>query len=88
MIHNKTINCLKCLLKGIERPAIRQMRGTGEPVCAIHALEGLPSDFANRNVGRNDKCHCGSGKKFKKCHGSPQALAETNTIKIEFAKPE
>ena len=21
-------------------------------------------------VGRNDPCHCGSGKKFKKCHGS------------------
>ena len=20
-------------------------------------------------VGRNDPCHCGSGKKFKKCHG-------------------
>lgn len=22
------------------------------------------------NVGRNDPCPCGSGKKFKKCHGS------------------
>ena len=21
------------------------------------------------NVGRNDPCPCGSGKKFKKCHG-------------------
>jgi SEC-C motif-containing protein len=21
------------------------------------------------DVGRNDPCHCGSGKKFKKCHG-------------------
>ena len=21
-------------------------------------------------VGRNDPCHCGSGKKFKKCHGA------------------
>lgn len=21
------------------------------------------------NIGRNDPCHCGSGKKFKKCHG-------------------
>lgn len=21
-------------------------------------------------IGRNDPCHCGSGKKFKKCHGS------------------
>lgn len=21
-------------------------------------------------IGRNDPCHCGSGKKFKKCHGN------------------
>jgi len=20
-------------------------------------------------IGRNDPCHCGSGKKFKRCHG-------------------
>lgn len=24
------------------------------------------------NVGRNDLCPCGSGKKFKKCHGANQ----------------
>lgn len=23
-----------------------------------------------RDVGRNDPCPCGSGRKFKKCHGS------------------
>ena len=22
------------------------------------------------DLGRNDPCHCGSGKKFKKCHGA------------------
>ena len=22
----------------------------------------------SRKVGRNDPCHCGSGKKYKKCH--------------------
>jgi uncharacterized protein YecA (UPF0149 family) len=22
-------------------------------------------------VGRNDPCPCGSGKKYKKCHGAP-----------------
>ena len=25
-----------------------------------------------QKVGRNDPCPCGSGKKFKKCHGTPQ----------------
>jgi preprotein translocase subunit SecA len=26
-------------------------------------------------VGRNDPCPCGSGKKYKKCHGATEALA-------------
>jgi preprotein translocase subunit SecA len=25
---------------------------------------------ADQQVGRNEPCWCGSGKKFKKCHGS------------------
>ncbi len=29
---------------------------------------GAPRDWSN--VGRNDPCPCGSGKKFKKCHGA------------------
>jgi len=24
---------------------------------------------ASTSVGRNDRCPCGSGKKYKKCHG-------------------
>jgi preprotein translocase subunit SecA len=32
---------------------------------------GLPGGQADwSNVGRNDPCPCGSGKKFKKCHGA------------------
>lgn len=27
-------------------------------------------DIGSSNVGRNDPCSCGSGKKYKKCHGS------------------
>jgi len=26
-------------------------------------------ELGNRQVGRNDPCPCGSGKKYKKCHG-------------------
>ena len=33
-------------------------------------------------VGRNDQCPCGSGKKFKKCHGSPSAQALQGTPSI------
>ncbi len=32
------------------------------------ALAGGGKDWSN--VGRNDPCPCGSGKKFKKCHGA------------------
>jgi|GEM_PF-6212030 len=28
----------------------------------------------DNEIGRNDPCPCGSGKKYKKCHGSPDAL--------------
>jgi preprotein translocase subunit SecA len=31
---------------------------------------GLPPGTISRKVGRNDACPCGSGKKFKKCHGA------------------
>ena len=35
------------------------------------ALEqGEKGDYANLNIGRNDPCPCGSGKKYKHCHGS------------------
>ncbi|MDP3276875.1 MAG: SEC-C metal-binding domain-containing protein [Deltaproteobacteria bacterium] len=30
----------------------------------IEPVRALPTP------GRNDPCHCGSGKKFKKCHGA------------------
>ena len=35
-------------------------RGIGPRVETVHRAE---------TPGRNDPCHCGSGKKFKKCHG-------------------
>jgi preprotein translocase subunit SecA len=30
---------------------------------------GLPTKVQRTKVGRNDPCPCGSGKKYKKCHG-------------------
>ncbi len=32
--------------------------------------EAMPADVDWASVGRNDPCPCGSGKKFKKCHGA------------------
>ena len=34
-----------------------------------------PQRRAEPKVGRNDPCPCGSGKKYKKCHGSATASA-------------
>jgi len=41
-------------------------RATGKPI--IDATK--PAKLIIRKVGSNEKCPCGSGKKFKKCCGS------------------
>jgi len=41
--------------------------GADEEALQAQAQGTLPDEFAN--VGRNDACPCGSGKKFKHCHG-------------------
>jgi preprotein translocase subunit SecA len=43
-------------------------RPTRTPVAA--GPPGAPS--AERKIGRNDPCWCGSGKKYKKCHGKDE----------------
>jgi uncharacterized protein len=50
----------------------------GEALMAVQELRTIWVDFAPRpetrrvdpRPGRNDPCPCGSGKKFKKCHGA------------------
>gem|GEM_PF-2035111 len=34
-----------------------------------HHAPATPFQRSEPKVGRNDVCPCGSGKKFKKCHG-------------------
>jgi hypothetical protein len=56
--------------EGVEEPPILR---TLEIVRKRRAQSGLTKPTgeakAHKKVGRNDPCHCGSGKKFKKCHG-------------------
>jgi preprotein translocase subunit SecA len=42
--------------------------GAGRVRSLNAAANAMPADW--ENVGRNDPCPCGSGKKFKKCHGA------------------
>jgi hypothetical protein len=36
-----------------------------------HDHASQPAPAASLQAGRNEPCPCGSGKKFKKCHGAP-----------------
>jgi len=68
-----------------EAPREMQFRGASESIESFVTLransttpsgstpEGVPKKTPLRNkvsVGRNDPCPCGSGKKYKKCHGT------------------
>ncbi len=38
------------------------------------------------DIGRNDPCHCGSGKKYKKCHLAEDQVKESKALaKAQFA---
>jgi len=38
----------------------------------------------SKKIGRNESCPCGSGKKWKKCHGSPTETVEQSPSFEEF----
>ena len=40
-----------------------------QPGTKIHAINPQINNKDGQNIGRNDPCPCGSGKKYKKCHG-------------------
>jgi len=40
----------------------------GAPAGAVNPTTKVNDD--RENIGRNDPCWCGSGKKYKKCHGA------------------
>jgi preprotein translocase subunit SecA len=44
----------------------------GRPNIMAAATRGHGTDASagRQKLGRNDPCHCGSGKKYKKCHGT------------------
>jgi hypothetical protein len=50
---------------------VRMARTLGDPATTpVDALPSLDQRFGGKDVGRNDPCPCGSGKKFKRCHGA------------------
>jgi preprotein translocase subunit SecA len=55
------------------RPQQMQYSGPAEGGGQVQTSRGSAgaSDFSN--VGRNDPCPCGSGRKYKRCHGDPSS---------------
>ena len=51
-----------------EGTAVPSGGGNGAP--PAEAVETVVKDEREKDLGRNDPCWCGSGKKFKKCHGA------------------
>ncbi len=54
-----------------EMKIMAQLLRSGRPVPDIAAIVRAHDEERFRGVGRNDVCPCGSGVKFKSCHGRP-----------------
>ncbi|MGC8484611.1 MAG: SEC-C metal-binding domain-containing protein, partial [Candidatus Baltobacteraceae bacterium] len=68
-LSDRDVEALLGPMPGGPRPS-REMRtnlASEEPAKPLHRDQP--------KVGRNDLCPCGSGKKYKKCHGAPGAAA-------------
>ena len=64
--------------EGAHSTSIARLNAFGEAIWAVYDLRELWKTIGPKvetvrvtaTPGRNDVCHCGSGKKFKKCHGA------------------
>ncbi len=67
----------KMFFNHVDRPMrtmaelLRQGRAPAE-IMASYADEDRERDDPFASVGRNEPCPCGSGRKYKKCHGAPR----------------
>ena len=61
--------------KGLDRPGTPQNLTYSAPsedgAAEVKGVTATNEDDEFAGVGRNDKCPCGSGKKYKQCHGRP-----------------
>jgi preprotein translocase subunit SecA len=63
-------------LRGPERPAELEYTAPGEQGDVEHTrVSNSAQRAAYGNVERNAPCPCGSGKKYKRCHGDPKNAA-------------
>jgi uncharacterized protein YecA (UPF0149 family) len=53
----------------LELERLRSARDLGDAGAMPDDMPSLDLSFGGGKVGRNDPCPCGSGKKYKRCHG-------------------
>lgn len=64
--------------EGVPSVSVKRFNAFADAVWAVYDLREMWRSIGPRvetvrkeaTPGRNDLCHCGSGKKFKKCHGA------------------
>ncbi|MDF2724925.1 MAG: secA, partial [Paenibacillus sp.] len=70
MIESIQEEVTKYIMKAhVEANLERQVVAEGQAVDPKIEAEGKKPAKAEEKIGRNDLCPCGSGKKFKQCHG-------------------
>ncbi|MCA8978712.1 MAG: SEC-C domain-containing protein, partial [Planctomycetes bacterium] len=58
----------------VQAAQAQQVQQQSEAQPEVESAAGeLPAGIDPSTIGRNDACPCGSGKKFKKCHGADLA---------------
>jgi preprotein translocase subunit SecA len=61
--------------KGLDQPAkpanLAYSAPSEDGEAEVKGVTATNADDEYASVGRNDRCPCGSGKKFKQCHGRP-----------------
>jgi hypothetical protein len=60
---------LKTVIPGYRKNSTSKGFIFGQPTLSREPITTAPVAAPVPKVGRNEKCPCGSGKKFKKCHG-------------------
>ena len=63
---------MKAQIHEQERPQVEHNISTTATRNIAAQQTNLPEDLDLSQIGRNDQCPCGSGKKFKNCHGKRQ----------------
>ena len=63
------------LKRVMEARAKQAVEGRANAEGKVEAAEQKPVKREGPRVGRNDPCWCGSGKKYKKCHGATETNA-------------